>query len=375
MRALENRPHTALPTLTKMTRMDVPPVAIATARTAAPAAAVQADAQWKAPLELAVRASARWDVAPGSLEPVTKTGNFVFRFREGATGLVRYMRISPPFYRSLNQIKAEVDFVRFLHADGVPVAAPVVSNRGKWVETLRTRVDGDGDGDVDGDGELHTQYVVVWESVGGAIASWTKDQDANCRMIFERGKALGRMHRSAQNYPPSGNFARFHWFEDHLFRHPEEYFTQKDVIQRREYESIVQWMLSRDATHQTYGVCHADFGSGNMFRREDGSMIAFDFDDCVQHWFTYDLAVTIRNGAKMPFESRRKYMRAMLDGYTQEKDMCGDGPAEVERFCHLGALYRYVTILREYDRRHMTRDQRDRFHRRLDALREPPRWC
>jgi Ser/Thr protein kinase RdoA (MazF antagonist) len=339
-------------------------VAAAVVATVAPAAAVPVDAQWKGPIELARRASARWEVAPGSLEPVTRTGNFVFRFRDSASGLVRYMRISPPYYRSLNQIKAEVDFVRFLHADGVPVATPVISNRGKWVETLRTQCDG----------EQHTQYVVVWESVSGAIASWTKDQEANCRMIFERGKALGRMHRSAQNYRPTGNFSRFHWFEDDLFRHPEEYFERADVIQRREYESIVQWMLSRDATHQSYGVCHADFGSGNMFRRDDGSMIAFDFDDCVQHWFSYDLAVTIRNGAKMPLESRRRYMRAMLDGYAEEKDLCGDGPAEVERFCHLGALYRYVTILREYDRRHMTVEQRDRFHRRLDALREPMRW-
>jgi Ser/Thr protein kinase RdoA (MazF antagonist) len=334
---------------------------------------VAIDSQWERPLEVARRASARWDVAPDSLEPVTRTGNFVFRFRDSA-GLVRYMRISPPDYRSLDQIQAEVDFVRFLHADGVPVAAPVVSNRGKWVETLRTRRADDGD--EGGDGERHTkQFVAVFESITGTIASWSKDEEANCRMIFERGKALGRMHRSAQNYRPTGDFSRFHWFEDHLFAHPEEYFSRRDVIQRREYESIVQWMLSRDATHQTYGVCHADFGSGNMFRQPDGSMTAFDFDDCVQHWFIYDLAVTIRNGAKMPFESRRRFMGAMLDGYAQEKDLCGDGAAEVERFCQLGALYRYVTILREYDRRRMTREQRDRFHRRLDALREPLRWC
>jgi len=46
----------------------------------------------------------------------------------------------------------------------------------------------------------------------------------------------------------------------------------------------------------------------------------------------------------------------------------------VERFCHLGALYRYVTILREYDRRRMNADQRGRFNRRLAELREPLRW-
>ena len=317
---------------------------------------------WAGSMELARRVSSRWDVAEGSLEPVARTGNFVFRYKDGATGIVRYMRISPPDYRSLDQFEAEVDFVRYLDSQGVPVAAPVVSRRGKWVETIRTREDGD-------------QFVAVFESVGGAIASWGRDEEANCRMIFERGKALGRMHHAAQNYRPSGDFSRFHWFEDDLFAHPQRYFSRHDIVQRRHYESIIRWMLRRDATHQTYGVCHADFGSGNMFRRDDGSMIAFDFDDCVQHWFIYDLAVTIRNGAKMPFESRRRYVRAMLDGYAEEKDLCGDGAAEVEQFCHLGALYRYVTILREYDRRRMTVAQRARFNRRLDALREPLRWC
>jgi hypothetical protein len=40
----------------------------------------------------------------------------------------------------------------------------------------------------------------------------------------------------------------------------------------------------------------------------------------------------------------------------------------------LGSLYRYVTILREYDRRRMTAKQRSRFNRRLDALRQPLPW-
>src|SRR5207247_6347410 len=100
----------------------------------------------------------------------------------------------------------------------------------------------------------------------------------------------------------------------------------------------------------------------------------FDFDDCLYHWYIYDLAVTIRSAHSMPYADRKIYMRALLDGYGQEKELCGDGAEEVGQFCRLGALYRYVTVLREYDRRRMTRPQRKVFNDRLDVLRAPLRW-
>lgn len=53
-------------------------------------------------------------------------------------------------------------------------------------------------------------------------------------------------------------------------------------------------------------MCHGDFGSFNMLRQPDGGVVAFDFDDCCFHFFTYDLAVAIRSGPKLPevFERR-----------------------------------------------------------------------
>src|SRR5947207_5868602 len=87
-------------------------------------------------MNLAERALARWDPAAGSIQAVARSENFVYRFRDAA-GRERYLRIARPGYRPRREIEAELDFVRHLHACGVPVAAPVMSLRGKWVETLR----------------------------------------------------------------------------------------------------------------------------------------------------------------------------------------------------------------------------------------------
>jgi Ser/Thr protein kinase RdoA (MazF antagonist) len=258
------------------------------------------------------------------------------------------------------EIEAELDFVRHLHAHGVPVAAPVMSRRGKWVETLRGR-----------QGE---QYAAVFEAVYGKYAVWRSDEEQNCRMIFSRGKALGRMHHAARSYTPGGDFSRFHWFEDDLFTDPWQYFPRRDRDARREYEALIQWMLDRAATRENYGMIHGDFGSGNFLRQPDGTLVAFDFDDCLHHWYLYDLAVSIRNAAAMPHEQRRKYVRAMLEGYAEEKDLGGDGAAELAQFCRLGALYRYVHLLRSVQRRRMNAQQRKTFNERLELLRNPPQW-
>jgi Ser/Thr protein kinase RdoA (MazF antagonist) len=310
-------------------------------------------------MNLVRRALARWDAVVASVHPVARSENLVYRFRDSA-GRERYLRISRPYYRPRQEIEAELDFVRHLHARGVPVAPPVASRRGKWVETLR--------------GPKGEQYAAVFEAVYGQDARWGSDEEQNCRMILARGKALGRMHHAARRYRPSGDFSRFHWFEDDLFTDPGQYFPRRDVDARREYQALIHWMLDRPATRENYGIVHGDFGSGNMLRREDGSLVAFDFDDCLHHWYLYDLAVSIRSAASMPFAQRRKYVRAMLDGYAEEKDLSGDGPQELAQFCRLGALYRYVTLLREFDRRRMKADQRRALGERLEALRHPLQW-
>jgi Ser/Thr protein kinase RdoA (MazF antagonist) len=309
-------------------------------------------------LSLALATAQRWEADLTSISAVQQSENFVFRFRDRRKR-ERYLRISPPNYRPRIEYEAELDFVRHLHARHVPVAAPVKSVAGKWVETIHRR-----------GGNL---YAAVFEAVYGEQQRWGTE-DENCKMLFERGKALGRMHNAARLYKPSGKLERFHWFEDDLFTEPDRYLRKSDQEARREYEELIQWMLNRPISKENYGVVHGDFGSGNTLRQPDGSLIAFDFDDCLQHWYIYDMAVSIRTARTMPEAERKRYLRAMLDGYGEEKDLGGDGPAEVAQFCRLAALYRYITVLRDQAGKRLNAEDRELRKRRLDVLRNPPTW-
>jgi Ser/Thr protein kinase RdoA (MazF antagonist) len=309
-------------------------------------------------LNIAPLALSRWDARAGTLQPVSRGDNFVYRFRN-ARGQERYLRIASPNYRPRDQIEAELDFVRHLHGQKVPVAPPVRSRRRRWLETIDTP-----------QGEM---YAAVFEAVAGEQTSWGSDAH-NRKMLFERGKALGRMHRAAMTYRRKAKCTRFHWYEDDLFTDPLRYLRKNDTVARREYEALIQWMLDRPATRENYGIVHGDFGSGNTRRRKDGSLAAFDFDDCCYHWYIYDLAVAIRSAATRPLQVRKRYLCVLMEGYATEKDLGADTADDVAQYCRLAAFYRYIAVLRTCDRRRMTREQRELFNNRLATLRRPPRW-
>src|SRR5262249_8829126 len=149
--------------------------------------------------------------------------------------------IAPPNYRPLEDIEAELDFVRHLDSRGVPVAPPVRSRRKKWVETLSLA-----------QGDFH---AAVFEAVKGKSPRWGTDAE-NRKMLYARGKALGRIHSAARFYRPNPKATRFHWFEDDLFSDPTDYIRKEDRIVAREYQALIRWMLDRAATRENYGIVH-----------------------------------------------------------------------------------------------------------------------
>jgi len=306
----------------------------------------------------AARVARRWNGQAASIRAVQQSENFVFRFHDGK-GRERYLRISPPNYRPLGDIEAELDFVRHLKRMKIPVATPVRSMRGKWVETI--------------EGEHAEMYAAAFEAVYGEAMRWGSDEE-NRGMLLRRGTALGRMHHAARSYRPTTGLRRFHWYEDDLFTDPESYLSKRDRAARREYEELVQWMLAREATRENYGMVHGDFGSGNTLVRPDGNVVAFDFDDCLHHWYLFDVAVSIRTAVRFPYRVRKRYLAYLLEGYSQEKNLGRDGAEEVGQFCRLGALYRYIAMLREGEKEQFNEEQAKRLEARLKLVRCPPKW-
>lgn len=299
---------------------------------------------------------ARWEAVPESLEVVREGENFVYRFRNLA-GAERYLRITPEQRRSVRLLTAEIDFVNYLHEHGIKLSSPVRSLAGNYIETVETPQ------------MLYT--ATVWEAIYGEEVKWGIDKE-NRKYLFQRGQALGRIHRLSQSYQP-GPARRHDWWDDNLFLNPERFLLETDVVQRREYETLIQWLIRRPRHAGNYGMVHGDFGSGNT-RHANGEVICFDFDDCSMHWFAFDLAVAIRAGRKLPFKWRKLYLQVLLDGYQTEMSLNGDTAVEIAMFSRLAAFYRYIAVLRHRDRDKFDDETRALFEERLGVISNPPQW-
>jgi Ser/Thr protein kinase RdoA (MazF antagonist) len=257
------------------------------------------------------------------------------------------------------ELRAELEFVRYLIENGAHVAAAIPTAAGTLFDRIETP-----------QGET---FAVVFEEVLGTPVSWSTDAE-NRAILFAHGRSLGRIHRLSQTYQPPPGVRRRHWFEDDLFTDPLKYLPESEQVARREYETLIQWMLKRPRTRDNYGMVHGDFQAHNTLRRDDGWVVAFDFDDCCYHWFMYDVAVAIRAGRKLSDKYRGPYLRVLLEGYASEKDPGPQAVDDVTMFARLAALYRYVTLLRSYDLSILTPDQKDRLDARRETLANPQTW-
>ncbi len=303
-------------------------------------------------------AVARWQHQAGSLQSVSESQNFVYRFQD-PLGRVRYLRIGNAKHRTPNEVAAELDFIKYLGDNGLEVARPVASAAGNLVESIETPAGG--------------YCAVVFEQAPGERVAWGTDAQ-NRKYLFERGVMLGQMHRLSEKYFVTGP-RRWEWFEDELFTDPAKFLPESEVAVRREYEKLVQWMLKRPRKRENYGMIHGDFGTFNTLRLPDGRLSIFDFDDCSFHWFLYDVAVSLRSARKLPDKYRKAYARVLLEGYATERNLNGDGLEELSRFCQLSALYRFVgTIRHNLGEQEMSPQQKQILDQRRLVVVNPPDW-
>jgi Ser/Thr protein kinase RdoA (MazF antagonist) len=75
-----------------------------------------------------------WDHDDGTLKLWRASSNFVYLFeRNGERHFLRFIHEED---NTIENVQAELDFVRYLTAKAYPAAAPVRSRNGNWIETI-----------------------------------------------------------------------------------------------------------------------------------------------------------------------------------------------------------------------------------------------
>jgi amicoumacin kinase len=277
---------------------------------------------------MAQKAAKLWRGETASLQHIGDSENYVYSFTAAEKRC--FLRLSSTHHRTLSQIEAELDFVRYLDQGGVAVSLPLTSLNGLAVEKIESAG--------------RDLLACVFEEVEGEPFVFNPDE-ANTKHFRMCGQTLGRIHALARKYAPSADSRRFAWNEDDCILNAERYLPQSENVAWTEYHHLMDWLRKLPKDEQSFGLIHGDFGATN-YRYHEDRLSVFDFDDCCYHWFAYDLAITI-----YPHGWRREavaLLDSLLEGYCEENVWDARLTNDLINFCRVRLLYMFLRYAKKW---------------------------
>lgn len=247
--------------------------------------------------------AAHYDL-PGPLGCSLVNRGFNDTFAVRAPGHRRFLlRLSGARRRGPADVAGETDFLAYLDAAGVPVAA-ALPTRGGALFTAAPLPEG-------------PRPAVLFRHAEGCAPQLDAPEDARAQ-----GMTLARIHHAAEDYP-GREAGRYRLNLDHLLHRPLAAMLELDALagQAREVlaglaSRLAAGITARDGLSWTrcHGDCHGLNARIAAAGPRTGEAIFFDFDDGGFGYLAYDLAVHL--WAQMSFGRQRIAMwHAFIDGY------------------------------------------------------------
>lgn len=245
--------------------------------------------------DVAHEALSLWAPSQTAIEPVSDGASFTYRF-QSPDGR-RYLRLTPPGWRSEAEVRGEIAFIQHLDARGIPLARPVPSLAGDLLETVES--------------SRGPCIVAAFEEVSGTSSDdsgWSPEQSR------EAGRLMARTHLAACDFALPDGTARPSWRDE--FRGLDGELLPSDVDLRAVADQARSFFESLAQPPDRYGVIHYDLAGDNLMWI-DGRPTAIDFDDCMVHWYLADLARSISDYRQRAYGAVGPHERALLDGYEE----------------------------------------------------------
>lgn len=257
--------------------------------------------EWPAGLELEL--AQRWLSGPVSASECSSSVNFVWHLQAETAALA--LRVSHLSQRPQAWLRAEVDWLLYLHTQGLNVPLPVPSRQGHYLEPTGAF------------------QAVAFAWIEGRSSSFFDDAAWGLQEIFELGRLIGQLHRCAEGWtPPSEprpDWETLHTLSDSLWA-PEE------AVLLAEFEQTLRLSQSWPRSDADYGLIHGDISPLNLAVRDDASFSLLDFDDACYAWYAQDLACVLFHYLLVKSAHNRrlfaqKFLTCLLAGYRQERPL------------------------------------------------------
>ncbi|WP_113930419.1 phosphotransferase [Bacillus sp. P14.5] len=287
------------------------------------------------------------DFYGGDISKAKKLGdfeNYVYEIHKEDKPYI--LRLTHSSHRSSEQVEAELEWVNFLHSQGVNVSLVSHSSAGNLVEEIPA-----------GDTSF---YVCLFDKAPGSPVGVQSDL-FSLPLFKEWGKTVGKMNKATKGFV-EGKAHREHWHEDDLLKNRSAYLLKEDEAIIKEGEELVEKLQTFPTGPDEYGLIHSDIHSGNFFYHE-GEIHVFDFDDCSYHWFASDIAIPLfysvwakMSGKDLEERSRfgEEFLTSFLSGYYEENSLDEKWIKRIPLFLRLRDIVLYTVYHKKFDINNMS---------------------
>ncbi|WP_342597988.1 phosphotransferase [Psychrobacillus sp. FSL H8-0483] len=272
-----------------------------------------------------------WEHDAGTLKVWRASSNFVYAFEHNQVPY--FLRFSFEQDNSIEQIKAELEFMHYLQSNKFPCVSPIPSISGELIETIETQ---------------HGTYIAVVFSAANGTNLDSETITEN--QMEEWGKSLASLHCLSRNFEPVSE-RRKSWldkveFMENVFqKHPQE----QEALQ--ELSTVSSWLQSLPTTSDVHGLIHYDFELDNMFYKEneDHSFIIIDFDDAMYHWYALDIVSALDDFIDNDNLHSDLLVQSFLNGYGSVSAIENDVVNQFKQFQRYAKLYKFARLLSSLD--------------------------
>jgi Ser/Thr protein kinase RdoA (MazF antagonist) len=281
--------------------------------------------------------------------------NYVFEVFKNQSPFI--LRITHSSHRGLGDIEAELDWVNFLHQNGVNCPEVYQSGNDSQIETLEA---------VDG-----SRFFACLYAKAPGFEVKVNSESYNERLFHAWGKQIGKLHAVTKRYKPKkGASMRPSWHEEELLDIAMFLPAETEIIRRS--NELMEELFKLPQNVDNFGLLHTDIHSGNFFF--DGNEIhVFDFDDASYHWFASDLAIPLyyslfgqnKNDSERE-EFAAQFIEPFLKGYQEENPLPENLLSQIPLFLKL----RDITLFAVFHKKIAPEDRSERIIYLLAEIKE-----
>lgn len=245
-----------------------------------------------------------------------------------------YLRIYRRGWRTINDIKSEIQLVDFLKEQGISVSNSISSELGEKILSINA--------------PEGIRYVVLFESAKGIY----QGKNINENKSEKFGELVGKIHKASDKLP---KIDRFSLDFDHLYYEPLSRIKSCLTNRKNDYEyleNIGELILKEIellvGNSSGFKICHGDLHTANVFFDENDNPCLFDFDCFGYSWRSYDLGIFLWDCLLMNpdwTEENKKHILSLwesfLKGYKRENKLSSNEIKAAQMFVPI----RYIFLM------------------------------